>query len=104
MSTQLRRRFVPPAKPDAEPVCSLDAESARRRKEPPDGLLAEAVSQKTGAEGAEFRFAAEPGTWDRISIFVDEEQECCPFFAFEQWEEAGEVVLRIFQPQQASNG
>ena len=104
MPTQLRRRFVPPAKPDAEPVCSLDAETAKRRKESPEALLAEAVSQKTGAGGAEFRFAAKPDIWDRISTFVDEEQECCPFFAFEQWEEAGEVVLRIFQPQQANDG
>ncbi len=104
MPTQLRRRFVPPAKPDAEPICSLDTEAAKRRKESPEALLAAAVSQKTGADGAKFRFAAEAGTWDRVSTFVDEEQECCPFFAFEQWEEAGEVVLRIFQPQQASDG
>ena len=104
MPAQLRRRFVPPAQPDADPVCSLDAEGAKRRKESPEALLAEAVSQKTGAGGAEFRFAAEAGTWDRVSTFVDEEQECCPFFAFEQWEEADEVVLRIFQPQRDSDG
>jgi hypothetical protein len=104
MTNASRRRFVPPPQPDAEPVCSLDAEGAKRRQVPPDSFLAEAVSQKTGAGGAEFRFAAKPGIWDRVSTFVDEEQECCPFFAFEQWEEAGEVVLRIFQPQQASDG
>ena len=104
MPAQLRHRFVPPAKPDAEPICSLDTEATKRRKESPEALLAAAVSQKTGSEGTEFRFAAKPGIWDRVSTFVDEEQECCPFLAFEQWEEAGEVVLRIFQPKQANDG
>ena len=97
----LRRRYVPPLQPDAEPACSLDAEGARRRQVPPDSFLAEARSQRTLSDGAEFRFEAKASTWDRVSTFVDEEQQCCPFFAFEQLEEAGEVVLRIFRPQEA---
>jgi hypothetical protein len=30
-----------------------------------------------------------------VTTFIEEEGECCPFFAFEQWEEGDEVVLRI---------
>ena len=95
-----RRRYVPPHQPDAEPVCLLDAETARRRREPPDAFMALARSQRVLANGGEFRFAAGPGIWERVSTFVEEEGECCPFFAFEQWEEGGEVVLRIVQPQE----
>ena len=36
--------------------------------------------------------------WERMSAFVDEEGECCPFFAFEQLEEGDELVLRIIRP------
>jgi hypothetical protein len=95
---QTRHRTVPPKQPDAEPVCLLDADWAKRRSEPPDALLASARSQRTLADGAEFRFAAVQGVWERVSTFVDEERECCPFFAFEQWEEGGEVALRITRP------
>ena len=93
-----RHRTVPPKQPDAEPVCLLDAETAKRRREPPDAFLASARSQRTLADGAEFRFEASERMWERVSTFVDEERECCPFFAFEQWEEGGEVVLRITRP------
>ncbi len=96
---RLRYRFVPPRQPDAEPVCLLDAETARRRKEPPDAFLAEAVSQQTLPSGAEYRFPVRAGTWDRMMTFIEEEGECCPFFAFEQWQEGDELVLRIFRPQ-----
>ena len=95
---QTRRRYVPPRQPDAEPVCSLDKEAAQRRQEPPDAFLAQARSQQTRRDGTEFRFAAQEGIWERVSTFVEEEGDCCPFFAFEQWEEGDEVVLRITQP------
>ena len=95
-----RRRLVfPPRQPDAEPVCLLDAETAKRRREPPDALLALALSQEMLPSGAEFRFEEAPGMWERIETFVAEEGECCPFFAFEQWEEDGAVVLRIVRPE-----
>ncbi len=92
---QGRRILTPPKQPDAEPVCLLDAETARQRLEPPGAFLASACSQRNLPNGAEFRFEAAPGAWERVSTFVAEERECCPFFAFEQWEEPGEVVLRI---------
>ncbi len=93
-----RRRHVAPRDPQAEQVCSLDKEAAARRSEPPDAFLAAARSQETREDGATFRFAAEPGIWERMSAFVDEEGECCPFFAFEQSEEGDELVLRIIRP------
>ena len=100
MTREPRRVYVPPKQPDAEPVCLLDKEWAQRRQEPPDAFLALATSQRTEESGAEFRFEAQPGMWERMSTFVAEEHECCPFFAFEQWEEAGAVVLKIFRPRE----
>ncbi len=93
-----RRRHVPPRDAHAEQVCSLDKEAAARRSEPPDAFLAAARSHETREDGATFRFAAGPGMWERMSAFVDEEGECCPFFAFEQLEEGDELVLRIIRP------
>ena len=95
MTAHLRHRHVPPRQPAAEQVCLLDKETAQRRKEPPDALFADARSQRTLPSGAEFRFEAKAGMWERVTTFIEEEGECCPFFAFEQWEEGDEVVLRI---------
>ncbi len=33
--------------------------------------------------------------WDEVSTFVDEEAQCCPFFTFEQVEQAEGVLLRV---------
>ena len=95
MTAHLRHRHVSPRQPDAEQVCLLDKETAQRRKEPPDGFLAAARSQRTLPSGAEFRFEAKAGMWERVTTFIEEEGECCPFFAFEQRDEGDEVVLRI---------
>ena len=93
-----RRRYVAPRDTLAEPVCSLDKETAMARSEPPDAFFAPAISQETDDEGTTFRFAAGPKMWERMSTFVDEEGECCPFFAFEQREEGDELALRIIRP------
>lgn len=101
MTTKLDRRFVPPLDPSAEQVCLLDQESAAARQEPPGGFLDAARSQQTFEHGSEFRFADEGGMWERVVTFIDEERQCCPFFAFEQWREGGEVVLRITRPERS---
>jgi hypothetical protein len=101
--TKSRRMYIPPRDADAEPVCLLDKAWAERRAEPPDALLALAASQTTSETGAEFRFDAVPDMWERVSVFVAEEGECCPFFAFEQWEEGDEVVLRIMRPERGKD-
>ncbi len=99
-----RYRYVPPREPTAEPVCLLDRETAARRAVPADVLFAEATAEIAATDGAEYRFHASPGTWERIEAFVREEGECCPFFAFEEWEEDGEIVLRIVRPAGREEG
>jgi hypothetical protein len=97
--TNTRHVITPPKQPDAEPVCLLDKEWAERRQEPPGAFLD--LARRTDiTNGAEFRFEAAGGMWERVSTFVSEERECCPFFAFEQWEEDGGVVLKIFRPRE----
>lgn len=59
-----------------------------------------ALSQQVLPNGAAFRFEATAGMWERVATFIQEEGECCPLFAFEQWEEDGEVVLKIFRPRE----
>ncbi len=100
MVTEPRKRIVPPLDPNAEQVCSLDAESAAAREESPEGFLALATSQDTTEHSTVFHFAATPGIWDRTVKFIDEERECCKFFAFEQWEDGDEVLLKISRPEQ----
>lgn len=101
--TAPRHVITPPKQPDAEPVCLLDKEWAERRQEEPGAFLD--LARRTDIEsGAEFRFVSAGGLWERVETFVAEERECCPFFAFEQWEEDGAVVLRITTPTEQSNG
>ena len=100
MVTEPRTRIVPPMGPNAEQVCLLDKEWAARRKENPEGFLDMARSQDTSEYSTVFHYRATPDIWDRMSTFVDEERECCKFFAFEQWEEGDEVLLKISRPSQ----
>ena len=99
MTDSARRIGTPPKQADAEPVCLLDKEWAERRQEPPGAFLD--LARRTDIEnGAEFRFQAGEGMWERVVTFISEERECCPFFAFEQWEEGGAVVLKITRPRE----
>ncbi len=100
MVTQPRKRIVPPLDPNAEQVCLLDKEWAARRKENPEGFLDMARTQETSATSTVFHFEATADLRGRMSTFVDEERECCPFFSFEQWDEGDEVLLKISRPEQ----
>ena len=100
MVTEPRRRMVPAADPNAEQVCSLDATTASKRDESPEGFLALSTSQETSENSTLFRFASTPDIWERTVTFIDEERDCCPFFSFEQWEEGDEMLLRISRPDQ----
>jgi hypothetical protein len=93
-----RRIQVPPADPDAEPICTLDREMAMARQEPPDKFLDEAASQKPITSGIEYMFNRVDGLWERAETFVKEEAECCPFLAFEIAEQGDTLVLRVTQP------
>ncbi len=98
MATPGRRLFVPPRDPDAEPICLLTREWAARRREPVEVLLAEAAGETPRPDGMEYLFAAAPDLWPRIETFIAEEGECCPFAAFEAFETADALVLRIIHP------
>ncbi len=91
-----RRRLVPASEPDAEPACRLTPEEGRRRQSDTDHLFAQLADQEMTPQGQEFHFRGDPGAlWQDVSVFVDEESRCCPFFTFEQVEEADGVLLRV---------
>lgn len=78
-----RRMFVGPTNPSAEPICTLDRETALARQEPPDRFLDSAFDQKAMATGIEYRFRQSDDLWDRAQTFIKEEALCCPFLGFE---------------------
>jgi hypothetical protein len=98
MATRTNYRYIEPADSDAEKACRLTPEIVAVRQEPPESFFASAHEQKVLANGYELRFAAGPDMPSRLKAFIAEERECCPFFAFEHWEEPGDVVLRILRP------
>ena len=100
--TTLRRRLVAASEPDADPACRLTPDEGRRRQGDIDGLFARLAEQQQTAEGNEFVFHGDPDAlWRAVSLFVDEEARCCPFFAFEQVERPDGVLLRVSGPSAA---
>lgn len=103
--TTLRHRLVPAAEPNAEPACRLTREDGRRRQADTGRLFDRLAEQRQTARGHEFVFRGEPASlWDDVSLFVDEESQCCPFFTFEQFEEADGVTLRVVNPPSTVTG
>lgn len=91
-----RHRIVPASEPDADPACRLTRDEGQRRKTDTDRLFARLVTQREAGGSNEFVFQGDPDVlWDEVSVFVDEESRCCPFFTFEQIEEGDGVILRI---------
>ena len=91
-----RHRLVPANEPDSEPVCRLTPEEGRRRQTDTGRLFALLLEQRPTPRGGEFIFRGDPDAlWQDISLFVDEESQCCPFFTFEQVERADGVLLRV---------
>ena len=101
MAARTNYRYVAPMDPEAEKACRLTGETVAERREPPEDFFARAKSQEALPNGFELRFVAAPGIDSRVDTFIAEEQQCCPFFAFERWEEAGEIVVRILRPEEA---
>ena len=102
MTTALRYRLVPASEPDAEPACRLTPDEGRHRQADTDRLFAQLTEQHQTARGNEFRFRGDPeALWLDVSLFVDEESRCCPFFAFEQVEQENGVLLRVRGPSDA---
>ena len=94
----VRKLYVPPANPNADPICTLDRETALARREPPDKFLDQAYEQTSTTTGIEYRFHQTDGLWERAHTFIEEEAVCCPFLAFEVTEQERTLLLRIFQP------
>jgi hypothetical protein len=93
---EMRHRLRPASEPDADPACRLTAEEGRRRQADTDALFAALAEQRETDEGNEFVFRGDPEQlWRLVSVFVDEESECCPFFTFEQTERPDGVLLRV---------
>ncbi len=91
-----RHRLVPASEPDADSACRLTPEDGRQRQTDSDKLFAQLAEQRQTAAGNEFVFRGDPDTlWSEVSTFVDEEAQCCPFFTFEQVEQAEGVLLRV---------
>ena len=91
-----RHRLTPACEPEAEPACRLTPEEGRRRQADTDRLFAQLAEQHQTPQGQEFTFHGDrESLWQDISLFVDEESQCCPFFTFEQVERADGVLLRV---------
>ncbi len=91
-----RHRLVPASEPASEPACRLTAEEGHRRQTDTDKLFDQLAEQRQTATGQEFVFRGDPDKlWSDVSTFVDEEAQCCPFFTFEQVEQAEGVLLRV---------
>lgn len=97
LSSRTNYRYIEPMDPEAEKACRLTAETAAQRDEPAEEFFAAADDQEVLPNGYELRFLSTPQTGGRIDAFIAEEQQCCPFFAFETWQEAGQHVLRILR-------
>ncbi len=98
MRAQPRYRLVPASEPDAEPVCRLTPEEGRRRQADTDRLFARLKEQRYTGQAQEFFFAGDTDElWELLSLFVDEESRCCPFFTFEQVDEVDGILLRVMR-------
>lgn len=92
----LRHRVVPASEPDADPACCMTAEDGHRRQADTDRLFGQLTEQRQTGAGNEFVFRGDTDVlWDQVSTFVDEESRCCPFFTYEQMEQADGVLLRV---------
>ena len=91
-----RHRLVPAGEPDADPACRLTPDEGHRRQADTDRLFAALAEQRETAGANEFVFRGDPEMlWRELSVFVDEESRCCPFFTFEQVERDDGVLLRV---------
>jgi hypothetical protein len=94
--SELRRRVVEASEPGADPACRLTRQEGQRRQTDTDRLFAALAEQREAGGANEFVFRGNRAhIWDEVSLFVDEERLCCPFFTFEQIEEADGVTLRV---------
>ncbi len=92
----LRHRLIAASEPDADPACRLTREDGQRRQADTGHLFAQLAEQRQAGDANEFVFKGDAESlWSDVSLFVDEESECCPFYSYEQIEEPDGVILRV---------
>lgn len=97
--TTLRYRLVPASDPDAPEACSMTREDGERRSTDMKRLFAALVAENPSARGNEFVFRGDrEELWEMVSLFVDEESVCCPFYNYEQRETDDCVALLVGMP------
>jgi hypothetical protein len=102
---KLRRRTVEATEPEGPPVCKMTADEGRRRQAGLDRLFSHLLAERQTAGGNEFVFQGDrEQLWNDVSLFVDEEARCCPFFSYEQIEQMDGVTLRVITPGLSVNG
>ena len=105
MTQTLRHRLVPASEPGADPACRLTRGEGQLRRADTSRLFAQLADQRQTARGNEFIFHGNADElWEQISLFVDEESLCCPFFEYEQTQRPDGVVLRVGTPPAPVSG
>ena len=99
MTQTLRHRLVPASEPGADPACRLTRGEGQLRRADTSRLFAQLADQRQTARGNDFIFRGNADDlWEQISLFVDEESRCCPFFDYETSEQPDGVTLRVSAP------
>jgi hypothetical protein len=100
--TAFRFRLVPASDPNAPQECSMTRADGERRRADLKRLFAALASEKASARGSEFVFRGDRDElWELVTLFVDEEAVCCPFFDYEQRETKDGVSLCVGIPAAA---
>src|SRR5207244_1064051 len=99
VTSRRRRRFVEALEPGADPACRLTGDDGKRRLPGMERLFSQLAEQREAGGGNECVFRGDVDSlWEELSLFVDEESRCCPFFSYEQMEEPNGVILRVINP------
>lgn len=97
--TELRHRFIAASDPDAPESCSITSEDSERRRPDMKRLFAALAGENKSARGNEFVFRGDRDElWEMVTMFVDEESVCCPFYNYEQRETEDGVSLLVGIP------
>jgi hypothetical protein len=95
----LRRRFIAASEPDAPRECRLTREEGQRRAADTNRLFVQLAEQRETENGSDFVFKGDhEALWEDVTLFVQEEAQCCPFFSYEIIEEPDGVTLRVGAP------
>ena len=97
--TLFRYRLSPASDPGAPESCSITPQDSERRRPDMKRLFAALIAENKSARGNEFVFCGHRDElWEMVSLFVDEESVCCPFYNYEQRETEDGVSLLVGTP------